>query len=60
LRERRLLIDRGIGRAGYGPQNAHDVVRKLPRRLEIVAEYSDHELAVRAGNHVLHAVDHRL
>src|SRR5712672_3849362 len=60
LRQRRLLVDRYIGRAGRGFENANDLFSDPAQLVEVVAEYLDDELAVRAGDLVVDAVDHGL
>ena len=60
LRQRRVLIDRGIGDAGNRVENADDVVADAPQLVEIVAEDLDGERAVGIEHLVEHAVDDRL
>ena len=60
LRQRRLLVDGHVHRAGRRLERRHHLLRHAARLGEVVAVDLHHELAVRAGDLVVDAVDHRL
>ena len=60
LRQRRFLVDGYVGGSAHLLQRGDETACDSPHLAEVLSEHLDHEIAVRAGNLVVYAINHRL